>query len=186
MKGRYLIKSQIIDSWMECVKKDYSHQRINSERSLQASLWAQLNKRLSKNRRLFIEPCILVERNGLKRKIYPDIVVCSTKEVISIIELKYQPKAKPKYSKDIRSLDFIARNRKSISIANDRYSGPIGEAKKYNLSEQILFVWAGIHKESNNDQDYMFNDGYSHLSDCFLQLHAATNNYLNPDIYYYE
>ena len=186
MKGRGLIKNQIIDSWIECVSTDYAGQRINSERSLQASLWSQLNARLNKNRRLFIEPCILVERNGLKRKIIPDIVVCSTREVISIIELKYKPKATPQYRKDIQSLEFIAHNRKSISIANDRYSGPRGEAKVYQLSDKILFVWAGIHRKSNKSGESVFSAGFPGLAGCFLQLHAVTNQNSDPDIYYYE
>ena len=186
MKRRGLIKSQIVESWIECVSSDYSRQRINSERSLQASMWAQLNTRLSKNRRLFIEPKILVERSGLKRKLYPDIVVCSTREVIAIIELKYKPKGNPEFKKDIGSLDFIAKNRKSISISNSRYSGPKGEAKLYQLSNRILFVWAGVHRERTNSTVPIFSEGYPSLNGCYLQLHAATKTNQDPDVYYYE
>ena len=112
--------------------------------------------------------------------------MCSTKEVISIIELKYLPRGNPIYKKEIRNFDFIARNRKSISIANDRYSGPIGEAKIYGLSNRILFVWAGIHQECRNETEYMFNEGFTNLSECYLQLHAATRKDSDPNIYYYE
>jgi len=98
MKQRSLIKSQIIRAWTESIEDDYCSQRINSERSLQASFWAHLNNMLPKNRRLFIEPV-----GASLIKLIPDIVVCNTRAVISVIELKYLPRAQPKHSQDIKT-----------------------------------------------------------------------------------
>ena len=88
MKQRSLIKSQIIQAWNECINEDYYNQRINTERSLQAAFTSHLNQLLSRNRRLFIEPGIVIDtkKDGLV-KLVPDVVVCNTKEVISVIEL---------------------------------------------------------------------------------------------------
>lgn len=117
MKQRNLIKSQIVQAWNLSINEDYCNQRINSERSLQASFWSHLNRLLSENRRLFIEPTMSINtKRGIKR-IIPDIVVCDTKKVISVIELKYLPRGQPKYKKDIENLALIAKNRNQIAIA---------------------------------------------------------------------
>jgi len=183
MKQRNLIRKQIIQAWTACIKEDYCNQRINSERSLQASFWAHLNKLLSKNRRLFIEPGMSMQtKDGLK-KLIPDIVVCNTKEVISVIELKYLPRAQPKYKKDIESLALIAQNRQQISIANDRFRGAERDAKKYALSKNILFVWAGVHAKESQESGLLFSVGSDALQNCFLQLHAETHPKQKPKIY---
>jgi hypothetical protein len=183
MKQRSLIKSQIIQAWSECIEEDYCNQRINSERSLQASFWAHLNKLLSKNRRLFIEPSVSIKtQNGIK-KLMPDIVVCNTKEVISVIELKYLPRALPKYKKDIESLSLIAQNRQQIAIANDRFRGTEKDSNKYALSKNILFVWAGVHAKEKSEIKIIFSTGYKALQKCYLQLHAETAHGQMPIIY---
>lgn len=180
MKQRSLIKSQIAHAWEECITKDYCNQRINSERSLQASLWSHINDLLPKTRRLFIEPCMTIKtRNGLKR-LYPDIVICSTKAVISVIELKYLPRVQPKFRKDLESLSLIAKNRNQISIANERFRGKDKDSVKYPLSKDILFVWAGVHAEE--EEETLYSVGYESLDGCYLQLHAATKSNLKPEI----
>jgi hypothetical protein len=93
MKHRSFIRSRIISAWRQCIEDDYCNQRINSERSLQASFWSHINASLPKTRRLFIEPSLTIRgRSGVKR-IIPDIVICNTREVISVVELKYLPRA---------------------------------------------------------------------------------------------
>lgn len=181
MKHRSLIKSQIIQAWNECIEEDYCNQRINSERSLQASFWSHLNKQLSKNRRLFIEPGMsLRTKQGLKRLV-PDIVVCNSKEVISVIELKYLPRTQPKYKKDIESLALIAQNRQQIAIANGRFRGAEKDANKYALSKNILFVWAGVHAKEKTDGE-LYSVDYKQLDGCYLQLHAITESNSRPRI----
>lgn len=185
MKQRQLLESQITRAWEECILKDYCAQRINSERSLQASFWAHLNSKLSKNRRMFIEPHIRVKtRNGIQRHI-PDLIICNTREVIGVIELKYQPRGTPNYSKDIRSLSIIAKSRTQISISNERFRGQIADEKIYSLSKNILFVWAGVHASPkfNSINVPLYSTGHDELSNCFIELHAATNKNSIPTIY---
>jgi len=123
MKKRHPLKNLIIDAWQGSIDNDYMMQRINSERSLQASFWAQLNNKLPSTRRIFIEPPMRIKtQNGIK-KVIPDIVICSKKEVICIIELKYLPKGHPKYEKDIETLALISKKRKQLSISNSRFRG---------------------------------------------------------------
>ena len=184
MADRRLLKSQIIKAWRQCITEDYLVQRINSERSLQASFWSRLNLLLSKNRRMFIEPCVVIRTNTGITRVYPDLVICNTKEVIGVIELKYQPRAKPNYKKDITTLTIIARHRKLISINNQRFRGQPIDEKLYRLSKNILFVWAGVHASINNDNHPLYSTGYNALRDCFMQLHAETSNNSFPEIYH--
>ena len=180
MKHRSLIKSRIIAAWRECIEDDYCNQRINSERSLQASFWSHINASLPKTQRLFIEPSLTIRGRSGVRRILPDIVICNTREVISVIELKYQPRAKPKYIKDIESLSTIAAKRKQIAISNIRFRGSERDSTVYSLSENILFVWAGVHAENNSDA--LFSAGHSALANCYLELHAVTQKDGTPKI----
>jgi len=183
MKNRNLIKSQIVQAWHECIDEDYCNQRINSERSLQASFWSHLNKQLPKNRRLFIEPGISINTTDGIKKLAPDIVVCNTKEVISIIELKYLPRAQPKFLKDIKNLSLIAQNRELITIANNRFRGAEKDSNNYTLSKNILFVWAGVHAKIKIENRVLFSDNYVSLDNCYLQLHAETESNNKPTVY---
>ena len=182
MKARNLIKNQIIKCWRKSVSEDYESQRVNSERSLQASLWSNLNAILPKTRRIFIEPAMSIKtKNGLK-VVYPDIVICNTKEVISIIEIKYLPRTKANYKKDINSLSLIAESRKKISISNKRYRGNEADSTKYSLSKNILFVWAGIHKKGKVESSELYSNGVKSLEGCYIELHALTEEKSKPSV----
>lgn len=181
MKQRSFIQSRIISAWRQCIEDDYCNQRINSERSLQASFWSHINQLLPTTRRLFIEPSLTIRsRSGIKR-IIPDIVICNTREVIAVVELKYLPRAQPRYQKDIESLATIARNRKRIAVSNDRFRGSEQDATVYSLSKNILFVWAGVHAEEESEA--VFSAGKRSLRDCYLQLHAVTQKDGTPKVF---
>jgi len=183
MKSRSIIKSIIIQAWNECIAEDYCNQRINSERSLQASFWSHLNQLLIKNRRLFIEPGISLRTKGGVKKLIPDIVVCNKKEVISVIELKYLPRAQPKYKKDINSLALIAENRHQITIANERFRGAEKDGNIYALSKNILFVWAGVHTIEKPETDKKYSHGIQPLDGCYMELHAVTRVGSTPKVF---
>lgn len=120
--------------------------------------------------------------NSVKR-LFPDIVVCNTKEVIAVIELKYLPRGQPRYKKDINSLSLIAKNRHKISIANDRFKGSEKDANKYALSKNILFVWAGVHAKEREEANTLFSSGNKSLDGCYLQLHAVTESNSKPVVF---
>ncbi len=186
MRGRAPLKRQIHSAWQQCIEEDYTRQRINSERSLQASFWAQLNRRLGANRRLFIEPRIEVRKQGLVKRLYPDIVICNTQRVIAVIELKYLPRARPRIKKDLESLALISKHRSSLSISNIRYKGPSADSRDYGFSNKVVFVWAGVHKEIDPDRERALSAGIPDLENCLLRLHAVTQDDGNPQVYSYE
>ena len=182
MTNRRPLRNQITEAWTLCIDDDYCSQRINSEHSLQASFWSHLNTLLPHNRRLFIEPTMHVRIPGGIKRIMPDIVVCNTREVIGIIELKYTPRIGPRHAKDLRNLDMIARNRRGVTIANDRFRGKTTDAKSYSLAKSIIFAWCGVH--SSIGENYrLFSEGYRSLNDCYLQLHAETQDATVPLVY---
>ena len=177
------LQKLIFESWNKCIEKDYINQRINSERSLQASFLSCLKENLPENKRIFIEsPLKIKTRNGIK-KIIPDIIICNTKEVISVIELKYRPRAQPKYKKDIKSLAFISKKRHKLSISNKRFRGDKKERTEYPLSNNILFVWACVHAKEKSKTNKLFSTGYKSLADCYIQLHAETEYNNKPNVY---
>ena len=171
MPSRALLRAQLVAAWRRCMETDYAAQRINSERSLQASLWAQLNLILSpKNRRMFIEPRLFCEARagGVK---YPDIVVCNSRAVIAIVELKFQPRSNPVWRKDVETLRWVRNQRSSIFVANHRHRGPVIDGRSYPISRDLLCVWAGVHKESPRK---IAEELLPSERKGFLELHAQT------------
>lgn len=113
-------------------------------------------------------------------------MVCNKREVIAVVELKYNHRGKPRYSKDIGSPDFLARKGDGINVANSRYSGPEVDSKKYALSRNILSVWAGVHKAPIEEQHQLYSEPFPSLKGSFLELHAATKKTGIPEVFYYE
>ena len=186
MSIRKPLQKQLLHAWEKAIASDYCNRRINSERSLQASFWAQLNEELNKRtRRMFIEPGFVVTVNGATRTVYPDIVICNTRNVIAVIEIKYQPRIRPSWRKDIRTLAALSRNRKTLQVANSRYRGSESDTKAYPFAEDVLFVWAGVHRpmaDSDLSNDAPLSSGIRSLKGCFLELHAVTSGDGEPTI----
>jgi hypothetical protein len=185
MTLRTLLRKQLKDAWRNTIEEDYHRQRINSERSLQASLWSKLNIILPpKTRRLFIEPplkAIVTYPDGSERcEIrYPDLVVCNTRNVIGIIELKYKPRAAPNWQNDFEKFCWILDNQKQIVVQNVRYRGLEVDGQLYPLADDVLFVWAGVHAEWNGRlADHIDR----RLSNHFLELHAVTRDGEHPEL----
>lgn len=183
---RTLLRSKLTQAWCECIKADYRSQRINSERSLQASFWSKLNPLLpSETRRLFIEPTMKIavskpngqEKDHLK---YPDIVVCNTRQIIGIVELKYQPRTGPTWKKDIATFKWISQHRNKISVSNVRFQGVEVDGTIYSLANDALFVWAGIH----TPYPHRIGDQVSsELRQNFFELHADTHTGGEPAVW---
>lgn len=179
MRRRSLLRKQIALAGARVITTDYVKQRVNSERSLQASMWANLNKLLpSTTRRMFIEPP-LSARSPSSAVRYPDIVICNTRSVIGIIELKYQPRVRPSWSKDVATFQWIGSNLKQLSICNRRFRGVEFDAKTYPVADDALFVWAGIHAPCDDDLHVSIGD---RLAGQPLVLHAVTGRDKKPEI----
>jgi len=172
MHDQQFVRDVIQSAWDACITSDYLTCRINSERSLQASFWAQLNERLlpKESWLMFIEPGLKLKRHG---KVFPDIVVCDTAEetVVAVIELKFQPRIKGKWKKDIETLDRIHADRESLFFKNVRHDRE-GESPEFPLADDTLFVWAGIHLPLGKDLKSLIGD--SQWIGNFIELHHPT------------
>lgn len=177
MNQRSLLRRQISQAWQKAIEINYSGQRINSERSLQAAVWSELNEMfMDTARRLFIEPTIVTNTSGSdgttsKNKRTPDIVICNSREIIAVLELKYQPRAKPTYKKDLETLALISKARDEVAISNNRFRGIKSDARTYKLSSSVLYVWAGIHSDA-----HVLICPPEEISSSFLELHAITTD----------
>jgi len=190
MSVRKPLQQQLIEAWQLSIENDYCNQRINSERSLQASFWSHLNRTLPSNtRRMFIEPRFSVTVKRQRKRFYPDIVICNTKEVIAVVEIKYQPRVLPSYRKDLETLRILATHRKQkhIYATNVRYRGYDVDARKYMFSNHVLFVWAGVHCPPTESYESshvpLLSNGLKNLEGCFLQLHAETDPKKPPNVF---
>jgi hypothetical protein len=179
MHRRHL-RNHLIRAWRSTIKKYYAEQLINSERSLQVYFAQELSKQFTVSkmpRRVFIEPRI---RKGAESPpCYPDIVICHTRRIIGIVELKYQPKMfKPSATKDFATLEWFANHPGDLTIANDRYVGP-NEPKKYSLASDALLCWAGVYR-GNKLAELPAIDA---PVDRCLFLHAVTSPEADPKIH---
>lgn len=170
MSNRMPLRRSITEAWQSVIEKDYNPGRINSERSLQAALWSRLSRRLpAKSRRMFIEPRLsLLAAPGEAR--CPDIAICNTRQVIGIIELKYQPRVLPTWQKDVATFRWIEAHRERLSVSNLRYLGDRGDVREYGFAPNILYVWAGVHVAC--ELDLAASEEAADLQ--LLALHAET------------
>jgi hypothetical protein len=164
---RSLLRQQLADAWRQTISDPYRNQLINSERGLQVYFCVALLEQFKNlQRRLFIEPAI---RLPGRKVLYPDIVICNSRSIIGVVELKYLPRAQPKFSKDLKALASIADAAHSIEIANDRFRGVA--RRQYPLAKDAVLSWAGVY---TGDKVNLANKFPERFRDRFLQLDEVT------------
>lgn len=146
MQSRSLLRDHLLRAWHRTIDCEYSEQLINSERGLQIYFCKHLLEEFALSgveRRLFIEPRIsLADKPDAK---YPDIVVCHTRRIIGVVEIKYLPRTRPEYEKDLNTLSWMSANGRDVRLSNDRYRGEREAAREYPLAEDAVLCWAGVY-----------------------------------------
>ena len=209
MKQRNVLKQQLTESWKQCLELDYPKGIINGERALQACLYHRLISRfvddqMEDRRSVFIEPCIKFHAEGVQRM--PDMVICDTKRVIAIVELKFHPRVRLNAArtgelrtgaqKDLQTLVRIARDVAAedakvvsdsprITVTNERYLGKGSGGKAFALAPNMLFVWAGIYRRGDESPSRLAHgleqSGLS-IHGRVFELHARTQSGQQPDL----
>lgn len=179
MAVRALLRRHIATAWQLTIQEVYPEQLINSERGLQVHFCHRLLKQFSDvSRRIFVEPGF-VDSDGTSRA--PDIVVCHARSIIGVIELKYLPRGRPEYEKDLRTLEWFHSTSDDVELRNDRYMGPDRRSiKRYTLAQDAVLCWAGVYQGPGR------LDVESHavgLGRRFLCLHAVTSDNEAPKLY---
>lgn len=102
----------------------------------------------------------------------PDVVVCNSRRIIGVIELKYLPRTTPVFAKDLETLQWFASDQHPVSISNERYRG-VGqdEIRKYSLAEDAVLCWAGVYTAPRVDIERHAEA----LGRRFLCLHSITS-----------
>jgi hypothetical protein len=205
MKRRTILKNQLIKVWAECVDFDYPNGVVNGERALQACLYHRLTEQfktdeMADRRRIFIEPTIYAKGRTWRR--IPDMVICDTRNVIAVVELKFHPRAtlsgqlgdalRDGAEKDLETLLGVAQDLNDVSmntstvvphitVSNERYLGVHREIRPYGLASNLLLVWAGIYKQSEGRSApsterlaRVFEDAGVTIQGGLLELHAQT------------
>ena len=182
MANRSMLKAQLRSAWQQTIERYYQWQQINSEHSLQAFLCAALLDQFEQygvvnNRRIFIEPTLVVGRDNSVRK--PDIVICNSRSVIGVVELKYKPKGHAKTKKDLETLEWMAQHPEKIQINNDRYLGMPSDDRSYSLVADAVLCWAGVHRGM---AEPLIKKISLDLQKYFIEMHAVTRPGEHPVI----
>jgi hypothetical protein len=177
MVKRSKVGHRLAVAWLNVINSEYCAGRINSERSLQGYLFAELRQQMRDDgRQIFIEPRVDLAAEG--RIVRPDIVICNANEVICVVELKYAPRGKAATEKDMQSIGAIAVDQ-TIEISVERYLGPRIPSKPYRISSTTLFAWAGVHKGGAQQSEVWTADD-RFANHYFLELHALTKSDAEP------
>ena len=147
MRKFSLLRSQLLAAWHKTIEGQYAEQLINSERGLQVYFCKHLLDQFEekqKSRRLFIEPSVTFEDTAPRR--VPDIVICDENKIIGVVEIKYQPRAKPSFIKDLETLDSFLKSGNCVELANHRYRGERKALQKFELAPDVVLCWAGVYK----------------------------------------
>ncbi|QDT70318.1 hypothetical protein MalM25_32650 [Planctomycetes bacterium MalM25] len=173
---RQPLRKLLREEWFGLIQHEYANQRINSERSLQAALWARLNARLPvRTRQLFVEPRFSMRVGKKSNTVLPDLVICNSRTVIAVVELKYEPRKAPSLKKDLETLELLAKSGDALDLGKERYLGERPDERRYALNDHTLFVWAGVYRASDPGQVQPETiDTQGVLADRFLSLHAVT------------
>lgn len=170
MRTRSTLRSQLKRAWERTINHRYNDQLINSEHGLQSYFCIELLREFDDmTRRIFIEPKMSFS-NGQRR--HPDLVICDSRSIIGIVEFKYVPRGRPKYAKDIETLQLAVKHADSLKISNDRFRGVVSDDRSYSLSPTAVLCWAAIY--SGETVSLKGEESISALGNHFLQLDART------------
>jgi len=174
MNQRAALRGDLKAAWKSVIQCKYDKQQIDSEASLQVHFAAALLDRFkceSRTRRIFVEPTIQIESPRIYKK--PDLLICNRQSIIGIIEIKFVPRGRARYQKDLETLDLLIENRLKFAIANERYLGPHKVTKRYSLAQDAVLCWAAVYSGSLIDNP-AFRSAEERQD--FLALHALTSD----------
>lgn len=125
------------------------------------------------SRRLFVEPTVVFSAGDWR---CPDLVVCNTRTIIGVVELKYAPRATPDTAKDLETLERLSLETRPITLVNKRFKGP-GSPKAYPLSADAVLCWAGVRE---NAPIHFSAEKQDRIGPRFFKLEAVTHDNSSP------
>jgi hypothetical protein len=119
-----------------------------------------------------------VLRSG--QRVHPDLLICNTRAIIGVVELKYQPKQAPNYSKDFATFEALSAHGTNIEIDSKRYRGPDPGRGRYALDANPLYAWAGVYRGPIRSIPKEWPSFCN--SNQLMILHAATRKDAEPEV----
>jgi hypothetical protein len=177
MSERSLLRRNLKNAWNDTALR-YGEGIINSERGLQVHFVHHLFEqfvRAGVERQVFVEPCF---RDSCQQLRSPDLVICNSRNIIGVVELKYLPRIRPKYAKDLRTLAWFARGGERIRISNVRYLGKPLPKREFLVVPDAVLCWAGFYRSPNVVME--LPDGLA--PERLLCMHALTSERLDPNV----
>jgi hypothetical protein len=172
---RHLLRQQLIKAWEKTIRGPYADMRINSEHGLQVHFCLALFQIFQcdeTKREIFVEPTLLLGPPETQKRRIPDLVICNSRQVIGIIELKYAPRSLPTYDKDLETLSLIKASSETLKISNERFRGP-AQARPFSVAENLVLCWAAVHEEKPFPVD--FEQKAQDMGSHYLELRAITS-----------
>jgi len=166
-------------AWADTIRSAYLDQVISSERAPQVHFTARLMDLFWENgvkRRVFVEPKMQLD---IGARVHPDLLICNSRSIIGVVELKYQPRMRPQYEKDFATFKSLAAEGANIRIENRYFRGPDSGGGRFALSADPMYVWAGVYRGPVRDIPGIETDIDPGQ---LLVLHAATNAESAPKI----
>jgi hypothetical protein len=145
-----IIKGILSNIWTNQLKEYFDNTTFCSERHFQAEFYRHLTTELEKistDFKVFVEPRIELKIGRSYLDTRPDLVVVYQKQLLCIIELKYQMKSPALWEADIDKLQVFAASTMKKNTKIYAKLEEIGE-EPYMLGTEILCCFAVITKET--------------------------------------
>lgn len=141
--SRLALIGDLRDAWASVVRSYWAGE-INSESTMQARLYSEIERR-SPHLRFYCCPELRIARKSY----VPDMVVCDGGKVVAILELKFEPHYKAStYKKDLEKLKHLVGAESYQQIRLDPKSGCyLDEA--YEVASECLAVFVNIGRGSS-------------------------------------
>ena len=173
MSQRKILRDDLRFTWNSVIEHQYTNRRIDSEASLQVHFAAALLGRFEsegRTRRIFVEPTIKILSPKLHK--IPDLLICNQRSIIGMVELKYKPRGRVDYRKDLETLLALSEQRLEFSVSNARYLGPKKVGKVFSLAPNAVLCWAAVYRGKRvADESFL----RAEAREEFLALHALTS-----------
>ncbi|MBK9402927.1 MAG: hypothetical protein IPN57_00115 [Ignavibacteria bacterium] len=138
--------------WEGDIKNNYSNQKINMERGLQAEMYRSLKNQIEKENSsydIWLEPTLYFDNDCLIQRSRPDLLISTNFEIQCIVEIKYNPSGGIFFHDDIEKLRIFSEQagNNQIHLIPNPNTGYWIKEKKFTISENVLCVFAVIAQQ---------------------------------------
>lgn len=152
------------EAWLRATEA-YRRGRINSERTLQANLFASLQE-LAPDAIIFCEPQLRIDGLGT---VIPDIVLVREREIETVFELKFAPHHLPVFEGDLAKLQRYSEWHDSFHLCLDPDSGKYSD-HLYRFAKSCQFIFAAIGRPDSAATDEAYLRKKANLGERFTPL----------------